>query len=72
MFIKISDSVCVNSELVAWVSRTEIGSTLYVGGKEYPCDMPYDSLVSILQGSEGNKTMEKLDKYLNVATVTTL
>jgi hypothetical protein len=75
MFIKISDNICINSEQVAWVSKSEIGSTIYVGDREYPCDMPYESLVAILQGSlekKPDKTMEKLDKFLSVAQITRL
>jgi len=73
-FIEISPTVCVNVDQVAWVAVSEdgFGSTVYVGEKEYPCDMPYQTIVTLLQQSDGTKTMEKLDKYLNVATVTSL
>lgn len=73
-FIKISNTVCVNIKEIAWVSSDQEGlsSIIFVGGKEYPSDIPYQTLVSMLQGSSENKTMDKLDKYLSVAGVTSL
>jgi hypothetical protein len=73
-FIEISNTVCVNTKEIAWVASDQEGlsSVIYVGGKEYPSDIPYKTLVSMLQGNDEGKTMEKLDKYLSVATITSL
>ena len=74
-FIEISPTVTVNRDEIAWVASNDEGlsSTIYVGGKEYPSDIPYATLVNILQQSESdeNKTMNKLDRYLSVASVQT-
>ena len=74
MFLEISRTVCVNTSDISWVSSEQDGlsSMIYVGGKEYPCDIPYQTLVGMLKDSDGNNTMKKLDQYLSVATVTTL
>ena len=73
-FIEISQTVTVNCNEIAWVSSEDGGmsSIICVGSKEYPSDIPYNSLVNMLQnsGSDKNKTMQKLDDYLSVATVT--
>ena len=71
-FIEITNSVCVNKSSISWVSRREDGfSLIFVGGKEYPSDIPYDILVDMLQNEEENSTMKKLDNYLSVATIQT-
>ena len=72
MFLEISDKVCVNTGEISWVSLAEdgLGSIIYCGDKEYPSDIPYQSLVIMLKQSNG--TMDKLDKYLSVATVQTV
>ena len=72
-FLEITPTVTVNRDEICWVSSVDGGlsSTIYVGGKEYPSDMPYSILVNMLkQSDDGNKTMQKLDDYLSVATVT--
>jgi hypothetical protein len=70
-FLEISKTVCVNKDSIAWVSSADngISSIIFVGGKEYPSDIPYQILVDMLQQNE--PTMEKLDKYLSVATIQT-
>ena len=73
MFIEISKTVCVNRDSIAWVAEKDNGitSVIFVGGKEYPSDIPYQILVDMLQRSEENPVMKKLDNYLSVATIQT-
>jgi hypothetical protein len=73
-FIEITPTVCVNRDAISWISQSEdgLGSTIMVGDKEYPSDIPYTTLVNIIQKSDSDSTMKKLDNYLSVATVTTL
>jgi hypothetical protein len=74
MFLEVSKTVCVNTKEICWVSSEQEGlsSMIYVGGKEYPCDIPYSTLVSMLKDSDGDRTMKKLDEYLSVATIQTV
>ena len=71
-FIEISSTVCVNVGQIAWVSSRDDGlsSLLFVGGKEYPSDIPYKTILALI--NETSKVEEKLDKYLDVATIQTI
>lgn len=73
-FIEIAPNITVNTSQIAWIASEDegLGSTISIGGKEYPSTIPYKTLVQIIQSSTDNKTMEKLSNYLDVATVTTL
>jgi hypothetical protein len=73
-FIEINNDVCVNMDKVEWIASDQqgFGCVVCVGNKEYPCDIPYKTLISILQSNDEAKTMQKLDNYLSNATITTL
>jgi len=72
-FIEISKTVCVNRDSIAWVASKDDGltSVIFLGGKEYPSDIPYQILVDMLQQVDDNPVMKKLDNYLSVATIQT-
>lgn len=73
-FIEISNTVCANLNQIEWIASAQqgFGSTICINGKEYPSDIPYKTLISIIQSSDEQKTMQKLDNYLSNATVTAL
>ena len=50
-FIEISNRTCVNVDEIAWITSSEDGfsCSVYVGDKEYPCDVPYVSFVMMVQ-----------------------
>jgi hypothetical protein len=73
-FIEISPTTTVNKDEVCWINSTNGGlsCTVYVGGKEYESDIPYQTLIMLLQqGGDNEAVMDKLNKYLEVATVQT-
>ena len=73
-FIEISNTVCANLSQIEWIANDQdgFGSMICIGGKEYPSDIPYKTLVQIIQSSDGDATMKKLDNYLSNATITAL
>ena len=73
-FIEISNTVCANLSQIEWIANAQegFGSTICIGGKEYPSDVPYKTLVQIIQSSDGDVTMKKLDNYLSNVTHTAL
>jgi hypothetical protein len=73
-FIQLSPVVTVNVNEISWIASSDdgMGCTIFIGGKEFPSDIPYNSILNIIQQIDDSKTMEKLSNYLDVATVTTL
>ena len=71
-FIDLSTTVSVNADFVEYVASENNGATciVYFSNKEYPCALPYLTVLRFLKEEPDNKTMSKLDKYLSVATVT--
>ena len=71
MFIEINKDTTINSSEVCWITRNEIGCIIYVGGQEYPSDIPYETIVMLLKSDNKEKAFEKLDQFLSVATIQT-
>lgn len=71
-FIEINDATTVNMDKIEWIQSHQQGFGCIVGvaGREYPCDIPYKTLIGILQNQEGDKLMQKMDNVLSAASFT--
>lgn len=82
--LEIQDGISINTDKIGGIERkTSDTCNIYVGGETYLAQISYENLKQILQNEaviskssskeeQMAKTMEKLDKYLNVATITTV
>jgi hypothetical protein len=53
-FLEISLTATVNIDQISWIEKLDGGLSciVCVGEKEYPCDIPYNSLLNMLKQSE--------------------
>jgi hypothetical protein len=82
--IEIQDGISVNPEKIDGIKKVdETSCDVFLGKNTYRATMSYEQLLSIVNSDsfidkgatkteQMAKTMEKLDKYLSVATVQTL
>ena len=71
MFIELTPTVCINTDMVEWVAKSPSGYGCIVccGGKEYDTEIPYETITAMLKGStqENTSLMQKLDAVLSTA-----
>ena len=81
---EIQDGISVNTDKIEGIERMdETSCKIYMESQTYLANISYENLLQLLRNEavinkpstkeeQMNKTMEKLEKYLSVATVTTL
>ena len=64
-FIQITPDMYVNKNMIEWISSVDggISSKVGFGGREYPSNIPFSSLMSLLK----DEVNSKLDAFLSEA-----
>jgi hypothetical protein len=73
-FIELTTEVCINKDKIEMVASANGGATCTITfvGKEYNCSIPYRAMREMLKQGESDAAIEKLNKYLSVATVSSV
>ena len=62
-FIEINDDQTVNIDTISYVERLSNGSLLYIGDRRLIAEIPYDTIIGILQ------TQDDIDKEQKPASI---